>query len=419
MHMSKLEQAPIHEEATIGGMLAWPGPWPEQVHSLTAEQFTSEHCAKVYTVIEEIRGDVGPVDPIDLRSKLNEYSWGYLSKEVFELIECCPGHVNLGHWAYLVTDAWRRREMERAVQDALGRGDTAEVAAAEIQRAMASVDVGNNSGLVHVSKPLGSVVRELQREYENPDSFVEAKTGIKALDKKGKLCKGQLTIIAGRPGMGKSSLAGNIASHCAMSKDKGSVALFSLEMDKSSLIRRIMSSAAGLQYEDLPSKAASGELAETCNQIYQFNLYIDDRAGISVDAIRASLSRLKQISLVVVDYLQLAKMDSKHERHDLRVGAVTKGLKAIAKDFDCHVIALSQLNRAVEQRAESKPKMSDLRDSGNIEEDADNVWLLYRAHYYNADKPENEADITIGKQRFGRTGTVRVTWNGNTQTFSD
>jgi replicative DNA helicase len=145
---------------------------------------------------------------------------------------------------------------------------------------------------------------------------------------------------------------------------------------------------------------------------------IDSRSNINTDSMRHALERVGDVRLVVLDYLQLAKMDAKLERQDLRVGAVTKGLKAIAKEFDCHVIALSQLNRGVESRESKRPAISDLRDSGNIEQDADNIWMLYRDDYYNDETQDKGiAEINVAKNRHGSTGVVKVSWRPEIQTF--
>jgi len=408
-----------HEQATIGGMLYWSGPWPAEVYQLEAEHFSNEHCGKLYMAIDEIRGDVGPIDVVDLRRKAHELGYPYLDSDILQLLDDVPPACNLGHWAGVTTAGWRQRELKRSLGYALEMGQDVVTTAAEVQRALSAIDVSGDTGLVHVSKPLGGVLRGLVHEADNPQEITTTRTGIEAFDRKVKLGLGQLTIIAGRPSMGKSSLAGNIAAHCGKIVKGGVVALFSLEMDTASIIKRLMSSESKSTPDELPGKAQRGELMETCNTLHGMNLYLDDRPGLSVDSIRAALARFKQISLVIVDYLQLTKMDSKLERHDLRVGAATKALKALSKDYGCHVIALSQLNRNVEQRRPPRPQMSDLRDSGNIEEDADNVLLLYRAAYYDTEQPRNVAEIIIGKQRNGDTGTVRVSWDGSTQTFGE
>jgi replicative DNA helicase len=415
----RFDEAPIEEAATIGAMLAWDGPWPVEVYRLQAEHFRNEHCAKIYLAIDAIRGDVGPVDVVDLRNKLREFGYRYLDSELLELADRSPASSNLDHWAGLITDAWQRGEISRVTREAIERGDNASQAAAAIGEALSGMeDANKTSGLVHISRPLAKVIRDLALEADEPASAAFVKTGLLDLDRYGKLKQGQLTIIAGRPSMGKSSLAGNIAAHCAVNLNS-IVALFSLEMETSDFIRRMISSHAKAKPDDLPSMAKAGKLLDTADFLHHLNLYIDDRPRLGIPAIRSALTRFKSIRLVVVDYLQLAEMDRKLERHDLRLGAITKGLKAIAKDFECHVIALSQLNRGVEKRENSIPTMADLRNSGEIEEDADNVWLLYRPNYYDKTKPERMADIILGKQRFGKTGVVHVSWDPDTQTFGN
>jgi replicative DNA helicase len=170
----------------------------------------------------------------------------------------------------------------------------------------------------------------------------------------------------------------------------------------------------------LPAKAAAGELADVAERVHSLNCYIDDRPNLSMAAVYSALSQINEpIRLVVFDYLQLAKMDESEKNHAVRVGQVTKGLKGIAKEFKCHVVGLSQLNRGVESRKPPRPELRDLRDSGNIEEDSDNVLALYRPSYYDKSQPKDEAEIIILKQRNGDTGIVEVAWNAQTQTFRD
>jgi len=242
------------------------------------------------------------------------------------------------------------------------------------------------------------------------------KTELRDLDDELQLIPAALTVIAGRPGMGKSALAANISSNVAKQSD-GAVALFSLEMSTSEMIRRVVAAETGVSVRSMAHKLDNKDFHDAWQRLSKIKLWIDDRSGLNVQDIRSSMLRLPKVDLCVVDYLQLTKM-GKAERHDLRVGEVTKGLKALSKEFDCHVIALSQLNRGVEQRDDKRPRLSDLRDSGNIEEDADNVLFVYRPSYYGLDDDFTRAEIIIDKHRHGRTGSVFLTWDGACQRFT-
>lgn len=404
----------------IGGMFTWDGPWPGPVLTLDPEHFTNQHCGKIYLAMDAIRGDVGPVDIVDLVRSLREMEYDYLASEMLELQDQAPVSCNLDHWARLITDKYHRAEILRVSRDAAARCEDAATAAAAVAMAVSQIEVtGQRDGMLPSMDDVRELHKELQREYDEPQAFVSATTGLSDVDRIVRLSHHHLTIIAGRPGMGKSALAGTIAMHAAMQPGVGSVCLFSLEMSKSDFLRRMLSACSGVPGEKLAAGVNDGTLLDDFETLYRMRLAMDDRPRLSIDAMRASLSMQKHPRIVIVDYLQLAKTNDKLERHDIRLGAITKGLKAIAKDFDTHVIALSQLNRGVETREDKRPRMSDLRNSGELEEDADNVWLLYRPAYYNPGQPEDLAILSIGKQRHGSTGEVRLRWDATTQTFSD
>ena len=241
------------------------------------------------------------------------------------------------------------------------------------------------------------------------------------------LQKGELIIIAARPSMGKTALAINIAQNAAVNHN-ATVAVFSLEMSKESLLRRMLASQAWVDQRKLQTgflgREDHGKLQNALDQLVESRMFIDDTAGISLAEMRAKSRRLKQtaggLDLVVVDYLQLmsATLPSaggkRYENRTQEVSAISRGLKALAKELDVPVLALSQLSRASERRGDDKrPMLSDLRESGSIEQDADVVAFIHRESYYNRDEEMSEADrakseIIIAKQRNGPTGTVHL-----------
>ena len=285
---------------------------------------------------------------------------------------------------------------------------------------------------------------------KSDQGIVGVPTGLTDLDEKlGGLHKSDLVIIAGRPSMGKTALATNIAYYAAKNlhdrKEKSSVAFFSLEMSSEQLSTRILSEQARIQSNDIRrGKATEDELnryIETSRNIYDIPLYIDETPAISISALSNRARRLKRLfglKLIVVDYIQLMRTSSK--RYDGRVqeiSEITQGLKALAKELGVPVLALSQLSRAVEQRDDKLPQLSDLRESGSIEQDADVVLFVYREQYYLEKKmPKigsieyaewqskmNDilglADLIIGKQRHGPTGNVQVEFEGQFTKFKD
>ena len=287
---------------------------------------------------------------------------------------------------------------------------------------------------------------------KSDQGIVGVPTGLTDLDEKlGGLHKSDLVILAGRPGMGKTALATNIAYHAAQNllsrQEKSSVAFFSLEMSSEQLSTRILSEQARIKSDDIRrGKVTESEInryIETSRNIYNLPLYIDETPAITISTLSNRARRIKRLfglNLIVVDYIQLMRAPNSNNRGDNRVqevSEITQGLKALAKELKVPVLALSQLSRAVESRDDKKPQLSDLRESGSIEQDADVVMFVYREAYYLENKQpklgsiehaewqskmndvNGLADIILGKQRHGTTGTVKVEFEGIYTKFKD
>jgi len=416
------------EQAVLGGILQWGNGkrLPVEVLDLEPEYFSDKKHAIIFAAIQELIQQRKPIDEVSVLEQMKTYEAGPLGAFVVDLVANCPCCINLGHWAGLLAEEGRKQEARAELDRALNRTRTVksheEVVAIIADSVKRVKNDGRVSGLTHVKYGVKRLMAELEQESKNPESTRIAATGIRAFDMLVEMRASQLTIVAGRPGMGKSALAGNIAAYCAKTHSKGGVALFSLEMDTTSFIRRMMSGFTRIATHHLPAALKSNDaprVVEGAAELHGLDLFIDDRPGLTVDKMRTALMRIGEVRLVIVDYLQLIKTTGRFDRNDLRVGSITKDLKALSKDFSCHVVCLSQLNRGVEARNPPKPVLSDLRDSGNIEEDADNVWLLYRPGYYNPEAREDEAEIYIAKQRHGRTGLVKVKWEPDKQMFSN
>jgi replicative DNA helicase len=287
---------------------------------------------------------------------------------------------------------------------------------------------------------------------KSDQGVVGVPTGLTDLDEKlGGLHKSDLIILAGRPGMGKTALATNIAYHASQNilsrQEKSSIAFFSLEMSSEQLSTRILSEQARIKSDDIRrGKVTENEInryIETSRNIYNLPLYIDETPAITISTLANRARRIKRLnglSLIVVDYIQLMRAPSSNYRGDNRVqevSEITQGLKALAKELKVPVLALSQLSRAVESRDDKKPQLSDLRESGSIEQDADVVMFVYREAYYLENKQpklgsiehaewqskmndvNGLADIILGKQRHGPTGTIKVEFEGIYTKFKD
>ena len=286
--------------------------------------------------------------------------------------------------------------------------------------------------------------------YQNEEGLVGVPTGLTDLDSRlGGLHKQDLVIIAGRPSMGKTSLATNIAFHAAKNiqkkEKKSTVAFFSLEMSSEQLSTRILSEQSRIRSNDIRrgkvSEKEFDQFIETSRNIHDLPLYIDETPAITISAIRNRARRIKRLfglELVVVDYIQLMRSGNiRNEGRVQEISEITQGLKALAQQIDVPVLALSQLSRAVEQRDDKKPQLADLRESGSIEQDADVVMFVFREAYYlerkepslgsvehaewqqKMDEISNLADIMIGKQRHGPTGNVKVEFEAMYTKFKD
>ena len=274
--------------------------------------------------------------------------------------------------------------------------------------------------------PLKELIRssmdKLNELSKKGSSLLGSSTGYKDLDKKTQgLQKGDLIVVAGRPSMGKTSFAMNIAENMLIDKEvKGSVLVFSLEMPAESLTTRLLASHAKIDQQDVRAARLSNDqlqkFMESSAELRDLPLLIDDSSILSPMELRARARRVYRqsedgLALIIVDYLQLMQLPGSTESRVNQISEISRSLKSLAKELDVPVIALSQLNRAVEQRPNKRPMMADLRDSGAIEQDADVIFFIYRDEVYNEDSEEgNKAEIIIGKQRNGPIGTVDLTF---------
>lgn len=256
------------------------------------------------------------------------------------------------------------------------------------------------------------------------EKYIGARTGFKYLDTiTSGLNKSDLILIAARPGMGKTSFAMNIAANVARRGDR-EVAVFSLEMSKEQLATRLLSTEALVDSNKLRSGFLTNDdwvrLATSAGVLSGLPMYIDDTAGITAQQIKAKLRRMKNVGLVVIDYLQLMTSTLRTDNRVLVISEITRQLKIMAKELDIPVILLSQLSRGPESRNDKRPMLSDLRESGSIEQDADIVLFLYRDAYYNKESPTpNISECIIAKNRHGETGTVQMIWDGQFTRFSN
>ena len=476
MAMEKIDAASLPqnieaEQALLGALLSNNKAFEQVSDFLKPAHFADAVNAKIFEVISKLisRGHVA--DTITLKNYfeqegvLNDVG-GY--KYLIKLAESSSPLTNPEYYAQYIYDQYLRRELiatgfdivNNAMKEDIDSSASGQIEEAE-KRLYELSDKGDGQrGFVEFSDALTQSLNTIEKAYQREGKISGISTGLNNLDKRtGGLNNSDLIILAGRPAMGKTALATNIAYNVAdwMYRDRNleeksrGVAFFSLEMSADQLATRVLSSAAGISSQKMRNgDIDNGEyerIAEVVRSLEKMPLYIDDTPGLTINAIRNRARRLKRskgLGLIVIDYIQLITGSaSRGEANRVQeLSEISRGLKIMAKELNVPVIALSQLNRGVEMRDDKRPVMSDLRESGSIEQDADIVLFVYRENYYiqneepkETDKnysPEkhdkweqrmqatrHRADVIIGKHRHGPTGTVKLGWQGEYALFTD
>jgi replicative DNA helicase len=419
------------EEFILGGVLLENAALDEIVDVLTASDFYSERNRLIYDEMLMLRDKGISIDYVTLAEALDRK--GKLEKAggavyIGQLTDRIPTSADIEYYAGIVKDKAIIRSLIIGANEIvkIARTNVSDVSIAVESAEKIIFDINRELkneaiGLVHAKELVNTLYDKIKLISEGKIEEGGIKSGYSDLDAKlmGGLHSSDLIIIAGRPGMGKTSLAMNIAEHVAVYENKP-VALFSLEMGRDQLLLRILSSISAVPQNRLrDSRYLKSEewieLTKASAKIYDAPLYIDDTAGISPMEIRAKLRRLalreRDLALVVVDYLQLMKIKTRIDSREQEISEISRSMKAIAKEFKIPVIALSQLNRNVEARGDKRPMMSELRESGAIEQDADIIFMIYRDEFYNPDTQDKGiAEINIAKHRNGPTGEFKLKW---------
>jgi len=421
------------ERAVIGAMLVSEAAVSVVGETLAAEDFYSETHRVLYGAMMRLYAKGEPIDQLTLSDELRsvgEFDRVGGRQYVFRLVESVPTAANAARYAEIV----RGKALLRAVIDAGDRIQQEAFAEPEdVTQALDAAEqliygVSNRQLKVHlapVSELAPSTLEMIQRLYEQEGEVTGVESGFEDLDRMTTgFHKSDLVILAARPAMGKTALALNAIWHAASIKGLP-VAIFSLEMSKEQLVQRLISQVTRIRTQDLRSGNVGAEdwpkLVRGVAEVARAPVWIDDTAGITLMEMRAKVRRLASrlnaqgeipLSLVVVDYLQLMiGQRTRAENRQQEIAEISRGLKVLARDLNIPVVAIAQLSRAVEQRHDKRPLLSDLRDSGSIEQDADMVMFLYRDEYYNPDSDDKGiAEIIIGKHRNGPTGKVQLAW---------
>ena len=420
------------ELAVLGGMIIDGDALTKAIEVVDDTMFYREGNRRAFRAMRRIfeRGDV--IDPVTLAEELRGAgdleSVGGL-QFIASVLDAVPTAANIEYHARIVREkAVLRRLIEAStvtIQETYAHhGDIDELLDQAENRIFQIAQTHERKGFVWIKELLWPAMERIENLSQNASAVTGVPTGFYDLDEMtAGFQRGELIIVAARPSMGKTAFTLNIAQHAAIAEGK-CVAFFSLEMSKDSLVQRLLTSEARvdagrvrtgrLHDEDYPRLAQAAGLLNTAP------IFIDDTAGITVLEMRAKARRLKadrnDLAMIIVDYLQLMQGNSggKSENRQQEVSEISRGLKALAKELDVPVVAISQLSRAVESRPDKRPMMSDLRESGAIEQDADVIMFLYRPEYYygptdkDGNSLEGKAEVIIGKQRNGATGIVNM-----------
>jgi len=428
------------EQAVLGGLLIDAAAWDQIGDVVSADDFYRPDHSLIFSAIAELVASSRPPDVVTCseqlqrRGKLDDAGGlAYLST----LVRDTPTAANARAYAHIVRERSLLRQLISAGREITGSAfasdgrsardlvDEAESRVFEI----AERSTGRREGAVGVSVLLPALIDKIDEWHSNPDALRGLATGFTDFDRRtGGLRAGDLVIIAGRPSMGKTTLAVNIAEYAAINPEKpASVAIFSMEMPSEQLLTRMLSSIGGVPLNSIRSGQISDEdwvrVTAATTQLSSAKIFIDETPGLTPTELRARARRVKRehgLGLVVVDYLQLMQVPGTKENRATEIAEISRGLKALAKELEVPVIALSQLNRGVEQRQEKKPVMSDLRESGAIEQDADMILLIYREEVYDKNTPKRGiAEIDVAKHRNGETGPFMLTFQGQYSRFSN
>ena len=466
------------EQALLGALLANNKAYERVSEFLAPEHFVDAIHGRIYQAIVR-RVEAGQLaDGVTLKA---EFEHSGVLEEVggtaylTQLLTAMVGIINAGEYGRTIHDAWLRRQLidigETVVNNAFGAvaelSGADQIEAAEQQLFELATDGGSNGGFITFENALTAAIQGAERAFRRSGHVSGLSTGLRDLDTKmGGLHPSDLMILAGRPGMGKTALATKIAFGAAKTLmadaraidinalPKAQVAVFSLEMSAEQLATRLLSEEARISGDrirrgDIGQKDFD-KFVEVSREISGLPIHIDDTPALTLSAMRTRCRRLKRtkgLALVVVDYLQLMRpaAGTKPENRVLEISQITQGLKAIAKELAVPVLALSQLSRAVESRDDKRPQLSDLRESGTIEQDADVVMFVYRDEYYMQQKEPkivafdrddkyqeamekwksdmgsvyNKAELILAKQRHGPTGKIDLFFEGEFTRFAD
>ena len=426
------------EQAVLGGLMLSQDAWDKVADKLVEEDFYRRDHQLVFRAIGELAEKSMPRDAVTLgewfeQQGVSEQVGG--TRYVLELANSTPSAANIVAYAEIVREKSVLRQLIDAGTEIAGEAfrpegrpanEIVELAEQKVFR-IAEAGSRGRQGFVSMRSAVKEAFQLLQQRYESRSHITGMPTGFIDFDHKtAGLQAGDLVIVAARPSMGKTALAINMAEYAALKTGKAA-AIFSMEMSASQLAFRLISSLGRINAQNLRTGDLADEewprVTSAITLLSDAKIFIDDTPALSPLELRARARRLKRehdLGVIVVDYLQLMQVPGSKENRATEISEISRSLKALAKELSVPVIALSQLNRSLEQRTDKRPVMADLRESGAIEQDADVIVFIYRDEYYNPESADKGvAEIIIGKQRNGPTGTVRLAFLGQYTRFEN
>jgi replicative DNA helicase len=417
----------------LGALLLSTHAANEVMDKIAPEDFYVPAHQAIFEAMVSLYNANQPIDAVTVSEDLRRR--GELEKigglpYLAHLVDVVPSASNIDWYSDIVVEHGLRRSLIRvgsSITDLAFRIDD-EVVSVLDRAEQAVLGVGEKragEGMLPVGPLFQSAIEHIEALEANGSEVTGLATGFRDLDRKlAGLQKANLVVIASRPSMGKSALVLNMATHIA--KGGKVVALFSLEMSKEEVVQRILCSVGKVESTKLRTGQIGNQwdrLVSAANQMFRTPIFVDDSSVVTVTDIRAKCRRLKRVQgldLVVVDYLQLMQGASRENRQQ-EIAEISRGLKNLARELDVPIIAVSQLNRSVEQREDRRPRLSDLRESGALEQDADVVMFIYRHEYYHPEDIDKKgtAEVIISKHRAGGTGTVEMTFMPDFTRFAD
>ena len=422
------------EQSVLGSILIDSRCITDIIGVVQPEDFYLQQNREIFEVIYSMFNLAQAIDPVTVLDKMREAGVHRDNSRdyIMQLMEITPTAANAVRYANIVREKAMLRNLSQAGVDITAMvqeqvGTPAEMLESAEKKIYALRKGDRRDSLEHIGTILHKVYDRLNELAQSDSAIPGLSTGLRDLDAKiNGLNKGNLLLVAARPAMGKTSFALNMALNVAK-KYKKTVAFFSLEMSREELAMRLLSSESFVDSQQM----ATGKLTEeewvkigmASSALSQTDIRVDDNGGITVAEMNAKLRRLDNLGLVVIDYLQLMQSSGYSKSNENRVQVVSdisRSLKVMAKELNVPVVCLSQLNRAAEGRSDKRPVLSDLRESGSIEQDADAVMMLYRDDYYNPNTEEkNIAECIVAKNRHGEIGTVKLQWLPQYTTFAD